>query len=1109
MPVLSALNKRSYFEQGAFYLADCLVSPSSKTVLREEISRQIEPRAMDVLVVLCERAAMVVSAEELLQLCWGTTLFGDNPVHKVIAQLRHVLGDDAKAPVYIETIRKRGYRIVATVRAVAVGRQENWAGKSPFRGLQAFVEEYAEVFFGRDNAIEQLLQTVKASVRRPQALTVVLGPSGSGKTSLIRAGLLPKLMHGQGPQASLQLVSVTMLDLADTGDQPLLTALGSALIDWQIAGTDVFAGASSISLGQRLADDVMSVIAHLQNTLLTQALAPPYRRLALFVDRYEAVFTSPHVSVAARGDFIAVLDAFARSNAVLLIVACRNDFYPYIAECPFLMAGKAHGAHFDLTPPTNADIAQIIRLPAQAANLRFAVDAHTQARLDDVLCASALGRPDALPLLQYTLQELYRLRSDQDELSFAAFHQLGGVEGALGRRADEVLSTLSELQRGLLPRILSLLVALSENEEIVTSVRVPWSALHSVAERELVTAFVEARLFVSELVGQEAGFGVAHEALLRRWARVTAWIAEHREALRVRSRVALSASRWFKEKHSPDLLLPHGKQLHEARALLKLGSFSLSQLEIGYIHASNAKARWRERRRLLVLIALLSLTVLAIGLGLSAIAAKQTAQQRRHEAEGLMEFMLGDFADKLRPLGRLDLLDSISAKALEYLSLSDQEVSNSISQTQRAKALEVIAEVNIARGNPQLALHALKNSRAILLAQLDAAHNNKTILKQLGVNAFWQGQICLDQSDWVGAEGFFKQYQVYSDRLSSLDPGNVAVWIEQSYAHNNLGTLALKRGNPQAAAKEFLLSVDLKTRALLREPEQRVVAAELADSLSWLGSSKEAIGELSEALQMYERELHITKKLSDAAPGDALWSNRVSRALQHRADLALALGQENSALADYRQSQKILTAILEREPSNRVWQSNRLSAQLRELQILGYRGGASKLLPELEHVTRELSSMARLDPTKSLLLRLEATAHRNTAVILLDIHHFDDAKHQIDVSLRVLEMLYTKNQSDFHARVAFVNALLLASEIAAAAGDTAAARVACQKVEALIGVDAPGKADFRILDPWVRAQLCLGQSKAVPNAIAELARMGYHEFAYIRSISQLKIREKL
>ena len=75
---------------------------------------------------------------------------GDNPVHKAINQLRKALVDKPSAPTYIETIRKRGYRIIATLDFPLDGElkaeKNNWQGASPFPGLVAFEPKDAQVF---------------------------------------------------------------------------------------------------------------------------------------------------------------------------------------------------------------------------------------------------------------------------------------------------------------------------------------------------------------------------------------------------------------------------------------------------------------------------------------------------------------------------------------------------------------------------------------------------------------------------------------------------------------------------------------------------------------------------------------------------------------------------------------------------------------------------------------------------------------------------------------------------------------------------------------------------------------------------------------------------
>ena len=92
------------------------------------------------------------------------------------------------------------------------------------------------------------------------------------------------------------------------------------------------------------------------------------------------------------------------------------------------MAAKANGAHYDLTPPNRQELQQIIRLPALTANLTFSHDPQTKTPLDEILCADTANNPDALPMLQYTLQELYLQRSDNNELLHSVYEKLGGIE---------------------------------------------------------------------------------------------------------------------------------------------------------------------------------------------------------------------------------------------------------------------------------------------------------------------------------------------------------------------------------------------------------------------------------------------------------------------------------------------------------------------------------------------------------------------------------------------------------------------------------------------------------------------------------------------------------
>jgi DNA-binding winged helix-turn-helix (wHTH) protein/TolB-like protein/Tfp pilus assembly protein PilF len=76
---------------------------------------RVEPKAMEVLMALAERAGQVVSRDELLAAVWPGVVVGDEALTQSIIKLRRALGDNPRAPSYIETISKRGYRLIAPV----------------------------------------------------------------------------------------------------------------------------------------------------------------------------------------------------------------------------------------------------------------------------------------------------------------------------------------------------------------------------------------------------------------------------------------------------------------------------------------------------------------------------------------------------------------------------------------------------------------------------------------------------------------------------------------------------------------------------------------------------------------------------------------------------------------------------------------------------------------------------------------------------------------------------------------------------------------------------------------------------------------------------------
>ena len=103
---------------GTFTLGDVRVEPDTLTIIAKNGAQPIEARVMDVLLLLVREAPRTVSPEEMLDTVWGDVVVSDNSVHRAIATLRKALAMTAKAPRYVQTVTKRGYRLLETATPV-------------------------------------------------------------------------------------------------------------------------------------------------------------------------------------------------------------------------------------------------------------------------------------------------------------------------------------------------------------------------------------------------------------------------------------------------------------------------------------------------------------------------------------------------------------------------------------------------------------------------------------------------------------------------------------------------------------------------------------------------------------------------------------------------------------------------------------------------------------------------------------------------------------------------------------------------------------------------------------------------------------------------------
>jgi formylglycine-generating enzyme required for sulfatase activity len=309
------------------------------------------------------------------------------------------------------------------------------------------------------------------------------------------------------------------------------------------------------------------------------------------------LFTQEQLPQSEREAFVVALQALANSGLVWVVATMRSDFFGRLEALPALAALSAGEGRYLLLPPDEAEIGQIIRQPAPEAGLRFGNDPARAEGLDEVILHTAGRASGALPLLSFLLDQLWRRRTPEGTLTFAAYHDLRGLEGAIGRRAEEVFRDQPDSVRNELVALLRALVTVTGGT--ATSRPAPLAQFPEGSPgRALVDAFVDpqARL----LVVDGAQLRLAHEALLTHWPRARDQVAADARDLELRGRLEDEAKRWrdAPRRNKRDRVLPVGLRLAEGLALCARWGKELPAEVTQYVAASRRAARRNRQRRI-------------------------------------------------------------------------------------------------------------------------------------------------------------------------------------------------------------------------------------------------------------------------------------------------------------------------------------------------------------------------------------------------------------------------------------------------------------------------------------------------------------------------------
>ena len=464
-------------------------------------------------------------------------------------------------------------RLLAGIRGESPGRRVVPATQileCPYRGLQAFDENDARFFFGREAVVQQVIEAL-----RQRRFLALVGPSGSGKSSVVRAGLLPQLRAGALPASDGWRYFVLKPGAHPLEELAVSVTRGTA--DGQMPAR-VLNLLNSFNADER----ALHVAVRLQEDQARDV------RCCLAIDQFEEVFTLC-TDREERIRFINLLRyaATIAGGQAIIVITVRADFLARAAE--YVELGELlSGNQFIVSPMDEEDLRRAIEEPARAVGAQF------EEGLVDVVIRDAGREPGVLPLMEHALLQLWEKRTSDNRLTLNAYNGIGGLRGALAKQADEIFDSFSDEQQAMARRVLLRLTQPGEGTED-TRRRAAMSELETAAVEKPVIEQVLVKLTDARLlVANEGQVDVAHEALIRGWPRLQTWIEEDRGALRLHRRITEAAKEWERLERDVDALF-RGTSLAQALEWWHQHDKDLNSLERAFLDAS-AELRQRKER---------------------------------------------------------------------------------------------------------------------------------------------------------------------------------------------------------------------------------------------------------------------------------------------------------------------------------------------------------------------------------------------------------------------------------------------------------------------------------------------------------------------------------
>lgn len=353
-------------------------------------------------------------------------------------------------------------------------------------------------------------------------------------------------------------------------------------------------------------------------------------------------------------------------------------------------------------------------------------------------------------------------------------------------------------------------------------------------------------------------------------------------------------------------------------ALLKIVA-GLSGLPLDRLVQRDAQKR--QRRVMAVTAAAVTLSVILSALLVMAIRERTEARRQRAEAEGMVEFMLTDLREKLKGVGRLEIMDSVNRKAMEhYQADRNLEILPADILLRRVRLLTAMGEDDFDAGKMDTAKREFAAAYQVTATLLKQAPNDPERIFNHAQSEYWVGAIPFKARDKAATQPHFNAYLLLAKQLVALEPGKTAWQREVGYAENNLCALAqtapVQIGLARQHCREAVRITDILSR---REPKSLPSQLDHLNNLGWQADTERKAGNAEDALAIRLRQRDIAATLPARFPEDIRAEQANVQVLLGLAQTYAATGRRMQSRQTARDALAIADRLRARDPSNASW----------------------------------------------------------------------------------------------------------------------------------------------------------------------------------------------